>query len=85
MVLAALLAPGAGRNSGNQNVLFQFTYFKMRVSVEREGRRECEWHFFSSNCKIHLLPSATELIDAFQMLLFSPAKLVTLVITLKAP
>ena len=74
----------SGRNSGNQNVLFQFTYFKMRVSVERgrgRVRRErCEWYFFGSNCKIHLLPSATELIDAFQMLLFSPAKLVTLVI-----
>ena len=32
---------GAARNSGNQNVLFQFTYFKMRESVERvEGEGE---------------------------------------------
>ena len=32
---------GAGRSSGNQNVLFQFTYFKMRESVERvEGEGE---------------------------------------------
>ena len=29
---------GAGRSSGNQNVLFQFTYFKMRESVEREEK-----------------------------------------------
>ena len=30
----------SGRNSGNQNVLFQFTYFKMRESVEREEGKE---------------------------------------------
>ena len=27
-------------SSGNQNVLFQFTYFKMRESVEREEGKE---------------------------------------------
>ena len=41
MVLAAVLeGKGAGRSSGNQNVLFQFTYFKMRESVEREEGKE---------------------------------------------
>ena len=45
----------------------------MRESVEREvkrGRGFGEWYFFSSNCKIHLLPSPSELIDAFKMLIF---------------